>query len=409
VGSIRQSGVLLWSSVRAMPTRAMSSSIGIFGFAGVCAMLVVLLSGREAILGTYERSGRDNVAVIMMGEAAFEGASVIVPPIALEIERMPGIVHTPDGAAVSKEFVGASGVHLLVESNRVGIGANARGVTSRAFEVRPQLRIVAGRRFESGRFEVIASRSIAEQYGVHVGSKVRMQKGTLSVVGIFENGGGSADMEVWGDKAVFASLLTGGGGANSAAGEATSVLWVLLAGPQLLPTLQHAIRSSTLPLMKSFNIRARSEREFLRVQSGGLVKGASEAAISVGLVMGIGALFGAINSMYAAVGHRSREIATLRAIGFSALPITSSIVGEAVILSLAGGLIGVAAALLATHDRAFSLYNDDASTRLAVQFLPSADILVAALGYVLVLGMFSSILPCMRALRCPIPAGLLAR
>ena len=405
-----QSLVLSSVNVRAMLTRATSSFIAILGFAGVSTMLVVLLSGREALQAMYDLAGRDDIAVVRAGDATYEGESVIPPGIALEIERMPGIEHNDNGAPVSKELV--RGARLLPEdSDRLGVSLPFRGVTDRAFEVHPQLRILTGRRFASGKYEVIAGRGIAEQYRVHIGSKVRVQRATLLVVGIFSSGVGSAEMEIWGDKGVFESLGRPAGvdRGNTPAMEQISTLWVKLAGPGGLQALQGEIAGSKLPSMKALHIRAASERQFLQAQSNDLIASASKAAVAVGLVMGIGALFGAINSMYAAVASRSREIATLRAIGFRSLPVAVSVIVEALLLASAGGLIGVGVALLATHDMAFTIFNSGASINLAVHFMPTSATILVALGYVLLLGAFSSILPCTRALRCPIPVGLFAR
>src|SRR5215472_16372762 len=131
-----------------MCTRATASLIAILGFAGVATMLVVLLSGREALRAMYELAGRNDVVVVSAGDASYEGESFILPNLALEIERLPGIAHTDTGSVVSKELV--RGVRLMPEdSSRTGISVSGRGVTSKAFDVHPQLRVVAGRRFES--------------------------------------------------------------------------------------------------------------------------------------------------------------------------------------------------------------------------------------------------------------------
>ncbi len=412
--SVRQSLVLSWASVCAMRTRATSSLIAVLGFAGVSAMLIVLLAGRQGLRAIYVLAGQDDVAIVTggpAGNASYESGSVIVPQVAIEIERMPGIAHTAEGALISRELVEMAIRLPSPAPGRVGTTVTGRGVTPFAFEVRPRLRIVAGRRFGSGKYEAIVGRALANQYGIHIGSEVRARRATLEVVGLFENGGGVAEMEVWCDKAVMQTAFFGHASSPGSAPqpEQTSVLWVRLTGPGGLAELRHAIASSPLQMMRTFKVQVRSQREFLRAQSNGLVERAMKAAIAVGLVMGLGALFGAINTMYAAVAHRSREIATLRALGFESPPVAISVVSEALLLSLAGGLVGAALALLAIHDLDFTIYNNGAETNLAVQFLPTAGTALIALGYVLLLGMASSILPCLRALRCPIPVGLFAR
>jgi putative ABC transport system permease protein len=161
--------------------------------------------------------------------------------------------------------------------------------------------------------------------------------------------------------------------------------------------------------MKNMKVHVLTERQFLSAQSKGLIERATKAAIAVGLVMGVGALFGAINTMYAAVAHRSREIATLRALGFQSFPVALSVMSEALVLGLGGGLIGVGLALVAIQNLQFNVYNSGASANVALHFDATPTIIFVALGYVLLLGVISSILPCMRALRGSITAGLFAR
>ncbi len=161
--------------------------------------------------------------------------------------------------------------------------------------------------------------------------------------------------------------------------------------------------------MKRTKIHVVTERQLLSVQSHDLVERAAKAAIAVGLVMGIGALFGAINTMYAAVAHRSREIATLRALGFQSFPVALSVMSEALALSLCGALIGTALAVAVIRQLAFSVWNNGASSNITLHFAPTPGAVFIALGYVVLLGVISSILPSMRALRGSIPAGLFAR
>ncbi len=407
----RQSLALSRASVFALHTRALSSLIAILGFAGVSSVLLVILSGRQAISVMYALTGWDDLGIITANNASYEGASLIPLPVVFAIERMPGIAHSSGGMAISKELVRPGSVRFLVgDDGRVGPTVTGRGVTRMAFEIRPRLRVVEGRNFRTGLFEVIIGRRLARHFGIRLGSEVRVRTATLKVVGIFESGGDATEMEVWLDKGVLESLLSQSKSSDGApAVEQISVLWVKLSGSSGLEQLNHAIATSTLGLMKAFNIHAQSEREFLRAQGGDLLEHASKAAIAVGFVMGIGALFGAMNTMYGVVAQRSREIATLRAIGFQAFSIAISVVNEALLLSLIGGLAGTALALLATNDLVFTIYNSDAGMNLVLQFLPSARLSFIALGYVLALGAISSILPCVRALRCPIPAGLFAR
>jgi putative ABC transport system permease protein len=376
-------------------------------------MLVVLLSGREAIRAMYELAGRDNVAVVMSGTSTWEASSFISPALIPELERMPGIARTADGPEMSKELT--SGGVARLESKikgRLGRVASARGVTPAAFRMRPKFRIVSGRTFDSGKYEVIVGRALAEQFDVREGSNVRLGRRDLKVVGFFESPGGTAEMEIWLDKEIYESLVIRPATTGPAPPESfdpNSTLWVKLDGATGLQRLSDAISASRTPAMKESRIHAITEREFFSSQSKNLVERSSKATIAVGLVMGLGALFGAINTMYAAVSHRSREIATLRALGFQAFPVAVSVMVEALALSLLGALIGAALAVVVIRDMAFTVYNNAANANIALHFAPAPEIVLGAVGYVMVLGLVSSVLPCVRALRGPIPAGLFAR
>jgi putative ABC transport system permease protein len=409
--SASQSLVLSWANLRGIRMRAVASLVAMLGFAGVSTMLVVLLSGREAIRAMYDLAGRDNVAVVMSGTSSWETSSFVQPNLVLEIARMPGIARTEAGPVISKEFVGGGLTRLPSPGpGRIGRAVTGRGVTPVAFEVRREFRIVSGRNFGSGKHEVIVGRALAEQHQVPLGSEVRLGRANLKVVGIFASLGGTAEMEVWADKPVYEDLVVMHIGPSPPGPvDFSSTLWVRLAGPNGLRELNDAIAASTTEMMKRSKIHAITEREFFTAQSRDLVERSGKAAIAVGLVMGLGALFGAINTMYAAVAYRSREIATLRALGFQSLPVAVSVMSEALVLSVCGGVIGAALAVAVTRNLAFTVYNDAASSNIALHFMPTPEIVLAALGYVLLLGVISSVLPCIRALRGSIPAGLFAR
>ena len=411
--SASQSFVLSWANLRGIRSRAVSSGVAVLGFAGVATMLVVILSGREAIRSMYELAGRDDVAVVMAGTAMWEAASFIPPQVVPELERMPGIRRTGSGPELSKELTSGGMARLEPKAlGRLGPVVSARGVTPAAYRMRRNFSIISGRAFDSGKHEAIVGRAVAEQFGVRSGSKVRLARADLEVVGIFASPGGTNEMEVWLDKEVYETLVirpATSGPPPPKTFDPVSTFWVKLDGPTGLLALREGIAASTTPAMKDSKIRAITEREFFSSQSKGLVERAGKAAIAVGLVMGLGALFGAINTMYAAVAHRSREIATLRALGFQAFPVAMSVMAEALALSLLGALIGAALAVVLIRDMAFTVFNATANANIALHFSPSPEMVLGAIGYVLLLGLVSSILPCVRALRGPIPAGLFAR
>ncbi len=242
-----------------------------------------------------------------------------------------------------------------------------------------------------------------------MGDEIRVRQTNLKVVGIFSSGGSVAEMEAWLDRKVLAGLMAGP--AAPGAGEPatfSSTLWVELAGPNGLRELNASLAADRSGEVQRSRVHAVSERQFLTQQSEGLVSRMTKAALAVGFVMGIGALFGAINSMYAAVAARSREIATLRAVGFQRVPIAASIMCEGLSLSLVGALLGTAVALVVLSQLTLYIYNEGSQANIVVHFLPTTGSMAWAIGYSVLLGLLSSVLPCIRALRAPIAQGLFA-
>jgi putative ABC transport system permease protein len=408
-----QSLLLSWANVQSIPARAMASIVAVLGFAGVAGILVVLLSLREGIRATYAPSGGEDVAIVRSGDSSWEAASFMPEDVVLPITRMPGIATTAAGPAVSRELVNTGVVRLYSKESSYPIAnATARGMTPLGFEFRPGFHLVDGRLFQQGKLEVIVGRTLAREYGVTEGSEVRIASSKLTVAGIFTTNGGVADLEVWLDKRVMQGLMQGMMRAPSAANappmpDLSSTLRIRLAGPGSLDQLNSALLAEKSAAVSRLHIRAVTERAFLREQSADLIAGATKGASIVGLVMGAGALFGAINTMYAAVASRSREIATLRALGYASRPIAISVMTEALLLSLAGAAVGIALAALAIQRLTLSTFN--LTGPVILHFTPTAAVAVVALSYALLLGGLSSLLPCVRALRAPIPEGLFAR
>jgi putative ABC transport system permease protein len=408
--SVNQSLVLSAANVRSIPTRAPASLVAILGFAGVTAILVVLLSAREGVRMLYTLAGRDEVAIVTGGDSTWEGMAIMPESVALNIVRMPGIARDKNGPVISQEFTAPAAAQVFAAGSRAAIRASARGVTAAAFGMRRDFRLLSGRRFGTGKHEVIVGRALAKEYGLHEGEEMRVGRYMLKIVGVFAASGSVAELEAWTDKPVLQGLVIGPTppGAPSI-GELTSSIWVRLDGAGGLERLNKALADDQLDIVKRLHIRAQTERSFWSAQSKGLVESTTRAASAVGLVMGIGALFGAINTMYAAVAHRSREIATLRALGFQSLPIASSVMAEALMLSLVGALIGWLVAALVLKDVTMSTFNEGSGSPITLSFMPTSGVGATAVTYALALGLLSSVLPCLRALRGPIPAGLFAR
>jgi putative ABC transport system permease protein len=344
------------------------------------------------------------------GDSTWEGMGIMPDSVALNIARMPGIARDAKGPVISQEFAAPAAVQLMMAGSRATIRVTGRGVTPAAFGMRREFRLLSGRRFGTGRYEAIVGRALAREYGLREGDEVRVGRHMLGIVGIFSSAGSIAELEVWLDKPVLQGLVIGPTRPGAPPiGELTSSLWVKLDGAGALSRLNQALAQDQSDIVKRLRIRAQTERAFWSAQSKRLVERTTRSAATVGFVMGIGALFGAINTMYAAVAHRSREIATLRALGFQSLPIASSVMAEALMLSLAGALIGWGIAAIVLRDVTIATFNEGTGSTIALAFVPTPMVGATAAAYALALGWLSSVLPCLRALRGPIPAGLFAR
>jgi putative ABC transport system permease protein len=258
--------------------------------------------------------------------------------------------------------------------------------------VRGGIRVVEGRSFTPGLDEVIVGRKLTKRIaGLAIGSDVKYQQKLFRIVGLFESEGAAFESEIWGDYDTFAAIFQRGGGSNS--------LVLRMKDPATIPELDRFIRAQ--PQMQ---LQALSERKYYEEQAGQLSRALSALANFVAIVMGIGAVFGAINTMYAIVSARTREIGTLRALGFRRRSVMVSFVLESVLLALVGGLAGC---LLALPANFLTTSTGGANfSEVAFAFHITNTALMVGLGFALVMGLVGGLLPALRASRLPITTAL---
>jgi putative ABC transport system permease protein len=268
-----------------------------------------------------------------------------------------------------------------------------RAVSPAAFDVRGGIRVVEGRSFTPGLDEVIVGRKIRDRIrGLENGGSVRYERKEFKIVGVFEAEGPAFESEIWGDYATMGSLFQRGGGSNSVVAR--------LKDPSDVASLDRWIRAQ--PQMQ---LRALSERKYYEDQAGNLSRTLRLLANLVAVIMGVGAVFGAMNTMYAIVAARTREIGTLRALGFSRRAILFSFVVESVFLAAIGGLIGC---LLASPMNGFSTGTGqtDSFSEIAFAFRISPAIVTTGLLFAVVMGIAGGLLPALRGARLPIVTAL---
>jgi putative ABC transport system permease protein len=377
-------------NVRNVRVRWQVTLLAIFGIALVVAVFIVLSAMSSGFRLALRATGRPDNAMVVQKGSTSELVSGIPREQASVIMVDPRIARGADGQPLaSPEIMVVVSLPRKVDGTEVNV--TLRGVTPRAFDVRGGIKIVEGRTFNPGLYEIIVGQRAYERFGLQVGKPVKLQKKDWQVVGVFSSEGSGFESEIWGDLDATGPAFLRTGGYQSIA--------VRLADPGALPAMKDTLEND--PQMQVSVIQ---ERKYYEDQAGFVAAALMGLAILVSLVMGIGAVFGAMNTMYAIVSARTREIGTLRALGFSRRSILFSFVTEAVFLALIGGLLGCLFALPA--DGITSATNGANFSELAFAFRITAPTLAAGLVFAVVMGFLGGLLPAWRGARLPITSAL---
>lgn len=379
-------------NLRSLGQRAGSSAVAVFGIVGVVIVLVGVLSIAEGFRSAMEATGDEDTVMVMRSGADSEMTSGLGGEHARIIQDKPGIAKDAAGPLASPELL----VIVNHPLKRSGTDANVplRGVEPAAFRVHTNVHIVAGRNFEPGRNEIIVGRAATGQFvGLAVGSTVKWGENTWQVVGIFEAGGSAAESELWCDAKVLQPAYRRGNSYQS--------VYARLASHDSFATLKDAL--TTDPRLTVMVIR---EPEYYARQSQTLQTVIRTIGFAIAGLMGIGAVFGAVNTMYNAVASRGREIATLRALGFGGIPVVVSVLAEAVALSLVGGIIGGLLAWAAFDGYQTSTMNFQSFSQVAFAFAVTPPLLAQGLFYAVLMGVLGGLLPAIRVARLPIAIAL---
>jgi putative ABC transport system permease protein len=380
-------------NLRTLPQRLGSSSVIVIGIAGVVAVLVSVLAMAAGFRHTLADGGRaDRVIVLRGGSDAELNSNLTRGDIAI-ISDAPGLAKDSAGKALlSSELVSVVNVPKI----DTGTDANVtlRGVGLKLTEVRPELHIVTGRMFRPAVRELIAGQGATQQFrGLTVGSVLNLRNAEWTVVGVFTSNGDVHESELLADADTVGSSIERTG-YSSALG--------LLASADDFATFKDAL--TTNPQLK---VDVQRETEYYAAQSKQLSKTISIVGNTVASIMAIGAMFGALNAMYSAVAARGLEIATLRAIGFGALPVLVSVMIEALLLSLLGGVLGAALAWVFFNGHTASTLG--AGFAQVVFHLTVTQALIATgIVWACVIGMLGGFFPALRAARLPVAEALRA-
>ncbi len=389
-GMARLAGLPIQYNLRNVVVRWRSSVATVLGIAAVVAVFVALRAMARGIEASSASTGDpSNLLVVRKGSQAESGSLVTREQFRI-IESFEGIQRNAEGRPV----VSAEVVAIISAARAQGPGeANAlvRGITARGMELRPQVRLVEGRWFEGGRREVVVSRSLARRFrDFGIGGEVKAGRARLRVVGHFDGGGSAFDSEAWMDadeaRAVFDR-------------EQYSSVLLRPAGPEQARALVARIEGD-----RRFSLRAEGEVEYYSKQTM-TAKPIKYIAGVLGVAMSVGAVFAAMNTMYASVAARTREIGTLRVLGYSRRAVVACFMVEGACLAAAGGMVGCALARL-TNGLATGTLDFQSFAETVFQFRVTPDLIGLGLVFAVCIGLAGSLLPALRAARTPVISAL---
>lgn len=388
----RQALAVTRIGISSLPQRWGASSVIVVGIAGVVGVLVAMLAMGEGFKATLNRTGSDDSAIILRGGSQSETNSVITREQVPLISSLAGIARGADGRPlVSPEA--SQVVNMVTKADGTDANAQLRGVGDTGWTLRPQVRLVEGRRFNPGMRELVVGKGAQRQYvGLDVGRQVELANQQWTIVGAFASGD-SYESELWADTETLSSTY-----------QRTSFQSVTakLDGKEGFQQLKAALAAD--PRLK---LDVQTTRAYYGKQSEGLTRVISILGTVVGAIMAIGAVFGALNTMYAAVAGRAREIATMRALGFRGLPVVVAVMLETMLLALLGGILGAVVAWLLFNGYSVSTLGANFS-QVMFQFRVTPDLVWNGMKWALGIGLVGGLFPALRAARLPVTEALRA-
>lgn len=378
-------------NIRNLPKRLGSSMVAVVGVAAVVVVFAGVLSMANGFERTLLATGADDSAIIMRSGATSELSSGIAAAQVDIVNTAPGVLRDGDTALVSAELY----VVVDVKKKSTNEDANVpfRGVEVGAFDVRRNVEITEGRMFTPGTNEFVVGRAAQREFiGLGLGDTVRFGQTEWTVVGVFEAGGGVSESELWTDVRVLQSAYRRGNSFQS--------VRVRLESEESLAILDQYLADDP-----RINVDVVSERDYYASQAEGTTQLIRGLGVPLTILMSIGAVFGALNSMYSSISVRGKEIATLRALGFGPFAVLISTVVESTLLALIGGIIGAAAAFLVFNGFQASTLGASFS-QVVFDFAVTPDLLLQGLQAALIIGLVGGLFPAIRAARLPVAQAL---
>lgn len=389
---LRQVIAVTWFGLQTMPQRLGSSAAAVFGIAGVVAVLVGVLSIAQGFRAALETAGSDDMAIVLRSGATSEMVSGLSRDDVLVVADTEGVARNAQGAMSSAELFVI--IDLLKRSTGTSANVPLRGVQEPAFAVRGNIEIVAGRTFEWGRNEIIVGVGAAQEFaGLDLGSSLEVASDRWEIVGVFSANGGISESEIWTDARILQSAYR--------RGDSFQAVYTRLTSPEVFTTFKDEL--DTDPRV---DLKVSRSSDYYSEQSTMVTSLITVVGFLIAGLMALGAVFGAVNTMYSAVSARTREIATLRALGFRNGAVIISVMFESLLLALAGSAVGGAAAWIIFDGQRAATMNWQSFSQVTFAFQVTPSLLVmGAIGAVLI-GLIGGIFPAIRAARLPIASGL---
>lgn len=379
-------------NLRSIPQRLGASLVAVIGVAAVVGVFAGVLSMANGFQKTMVAAGATDTVVILRAGSTGEMASAVSAEQIQIVSTAPGVRSNGGTPEVSGELYVV--VDVAKKSTNEAANVPLRGVQPGGFGIRANMSIIEGRRFETGKNELVVGRNAQRQFvGLEVGDTIPFGVTEWTIVGVFEDDGSASESELWADVRVVQATYR--------RGNSFQVVRAKLKSPDDIEQLKAALDADPRIDVDVFN-----EREFYSDQSRAMTYLINFVGYPLTILMSIGAIFGALNTMYSSISARGKEIATLRAIGFRPLSILVSVIIESGTLAVIGGLIGGGLAWLFLNGFTVSTLNAASFSQVVFDFAVSPELILQGLIAAIVIGLVGGLFPAIRAVRIPVAVAL---
>ena len=388
-------------NIRSLGVRWSSTLVAVIGIAGTVGVFVAMLALANGFKATLVHSGLNDNAIVLRGGATSEMMSGMGLDQVKVIADMPGVARKNGQPIYSPEVVVIAAFPL--KSTGTDANVQVRGVSDKIFDVRPNVHIVQGRTFQPGRNELIVGRNVKSTYAAGMehgqpilftlGQTVRFGGGEWTVVGVFDAGGSAFDSEIWCDSAILDQVY-------KRPQNSFQSLTVHLENEAAFQKFKDAV--TTDPRL---TMQVQRERDYYEKQSRVMSTLITVLGGLVAVVMAVGAILGALNTMYSAVSERGREIATMRALGFGAGSVVLSFMIEAICIAVIGGIVGCLA-VLPINGLTTGTMNFQTFSHMAFAFQVTPPLILGGIIFSIFMGIAGGVPPAVRAARARIAVAL---